>query len=73
MLESSISRPRDAYFGSLGPVTRTENLLGNDGGDVNENGKKAIGLDQQNNNFFLASRFLVHSFTVTARLRRENA
>ena len=34
---------------------------------VNENGKKAIGLDKQNNNFTHASRFFVHFFTVTAR------
>ena len=45
--------------------------LSNDDGDVNENGKKAIGLDKQNNNFARASRFFVHFFVVTARLRRE--
>jgi len=39
----------------------------------NEKGTKAIGLDQQNNNFARASRFFVHFFAVTARLRRENA
>ena len=38
--------------------------LSNDDGDGNKNGKKAIGLDWQNNNSALASRFLVH-------LRRE--
>ena len=32
--------------------------LSNDDGDGNENGKKAIGLDWQNNNFARASRFL---------------
>ena len=47
--------------------------LSNDDGDVNENGKKAIDLDLQNNNFTRASRFFVHFFAVTARLRRENA
>ena len=47
--------------------------LSNDDGDVNENGKKAIGLDKQNNNFARASRFFVHFFAVTVRLRRENA
>ena len=47
--------------------------LSNDEGDVKENGKKAIDLDLQNNNFARASRFLVHFFAVTARLRRENA
>ena len=46
--------------------------LSNDDGDVNENGKKAIGLDWQNNNFARASRYFVHFFAVTARLRREN-
>ena len=34
-----------------------------DGDDDNENGK--IGLDQQNNNFARASRFLVNFFAVT--------
>ena len=47
--------------------------LSNDDGDVNENGTKTIGLDWQNNNFARASRFLVHFFAVTARLRCENA
>ena len=40
--------------------------LSNDNGDVNENGKKAIGLDWKNNNFARASRFLVDFFAVTA-------
>ena len=44
-----------------------------DNDDVNENGKKTKGLDQQNNNFAHASRFFVHFFAVTARLRRESA
>ena len=47
--------------------------LSNDDDDVNENGKKAIGLDWQNNNFARASRFFVHFFAVVARLRRESA
>ena len=38
--ESSTLRPRDPYFGSSGPVTRTGSL-NNDDGDVNEHGKKA--------------------------------
>ena len=41
--------------------------LSNDDGDGIENGKKAIGLDWQNNNFARASRFFVHFFAVTAR------
>ena len=42
-------------------------------GDGNENGKKATGLDRQNNNFARASRFFVHFFAVVARLQRESA
>ena len=47
--------------------------LSNNDGDSNENGKKAIGLDWQNNNFACTSRFFVHFFAVTARLQSENA
>ena len=47
--------------------------LMHDDGDGNENGKKAIGLDKQNNNFARASRFFAHFFAVVARLRRETA
>ena len=38
--------------------------LRNDDGDGNENGKKAIGLHKQNNNFARASRFFVHPSAV---------
>ena len=44
--------------------------LSNDYGNDYENGKKAIGLDWQNNNFAHASRFFVRFFAVTARLQR---
>ena len=47
--------------------------LSNDDCDGNENGKKAIGLDKQNNNFARASRFYVHFFAVIARLQRESS
>ena len=40
------------FFRSIGS-------LSNDDGDVNEDGKKAIGLDWQNNTFASASRFFV--------------
>ena len=36
--------------------------LSKDDGDGNENGKKAIGLDWQNNKFARASRLFVHFF-----------
>ena len=48
-------------------------VLSNDDGDVNENGKKAISLDWQNNNFVRASLFFVHVIGVAARLQRETA
>ena len=47
--------------------------LRNDYGDGNENVKKAIGLDKQNNNSARASRFFVHFSAVVARLQRETA
>ena len=45
--------------------------LNNDDGEVDENDKKALGLDFHNN-FARASPFFVHFFAVNARLRREN-
>ena len=54
------------FFLSLGS-------LNNDDGDGNENGKKVMGFDWQNNNFARASRFFVHFFAVAARLQRESA
>ena len=46
--------------------------LSNDDGDGNENSKKAIGSDWQNNNFARA-RVIVHFSAVVARLRLESA
>ena len=57
------------------PAT-TGGLSDDDGdgdGDGNENGKKAKGLDRQNNNFARASRVFLHFFAVAARLQRESA
>ena len=39
----------------------------------NYDGKKAVELDWQNNNFARASRFFVHFFALFARLRRETS
>ena len=48
------------------PLGITLGSLSNDDGDGNENGKKAIGLDWQNNNFARASRlFLCRCCTTT--------
>ena len=44
----------------------------NDYGDGNENVKKNNRLIKQNLKFALGSRFFVHFFAVTARLRRES-
>ena len=54
-------------------VCGTIGSLRNDDDDGNENGKKAIGLDKQNNNFARVSRFFVHFSAVVARLQRETA
>ena len=47
--------------------------LRNDYDDGNENVKKEIGLDKQNNNSARASRFFVHFSVIVARLQRETA
>ena len=44
-----------------------------DDGDGNENGKKSIGLDWQNNNFARAVTFFVHFLAVVARLQLAGA
>ena len=45
--------------------------LSKDDEDSNEEGKKVIDLDKQNNDSAHVLRFFVHFFAVTARLRRE--
>ena len=59
---------RDTH-GSMETELRVQSAgsLSNHDADINENGKKAIGLDRQNNNSALALRFFVHFFIVTAR------
>ena len=44
-----------------------------DDGDGNENGKKAIGLLWQYDNFASTSRFFVYFLTIVTRLRHETA
>ena len=65
------SPPRDTH-GSMETELRVQSaaLIGtllNVDANVNEIGKKAIGLDKQYNNFARASRYFVHFFAVTAR------
>ena len=50
----------------MGEITTLERLSNEDGSAVNEDGKKAIGLDWQINNSARASRIFVHFFAVTA-------
>ena len=47
--------------------------LSDDDGNGNENGKKVIGLNWQNNKFARVSRFFVHFLVVVARLRCKSA
>ena len=47
--------------------------LSNDVGDGNENGKKILGSDKQNNNSAHAAHVFVPFFAVVARLRRETS
>ena len=54
-------------------IVATLGSVSNDDGDGNENGKKAKGLDRQNNNFARAARFFVHFLAVVALLQRESA
>ena len=58
---------------SVSSVIQILGSLSNDDGDVKENGKKAISLDWQNNDFARASHLFVHFFAVAARLRAEIA
>ena len=46
--------------------------LWSDDGDGKENVKKQFKFNNQTNNFARASRFFVHFYAVTERLRREN-
>ena len=55
-------------YGTLGSSSNDDG-----DGDGNENGKKAIELDRQNNNIARASWFFVHFLAVVARLQRESA
>ena len=67
---------REDFRAGVGMKNRQRLVLGSlrkDYDDGNENGKKAIGLDKQNNNFARASRFFVHFSAVVARLQRETA
>ena len=66
----------EAWRNNVGSVCTAPPTLGSlrdDYDDGNENSKKAIGLDKQNNNFARALRFFVHFSAVVARLQHETA
>ena len=67
MVIAAVGKGPRAPLGTLG------SLRNDDDDDGNENGKKAIGLDKQNNNFARASRFFVHFSPAVARRQRETA
>ena len=74
MVERQIGYRKSSLFLSAHfPVVkwRSRSVANVGDGDVNENGKKEIGIHYQNNNFARASRFFAHFFVVTALLRRE--
>ena len=53
-------------------LSRILESLSNDDGDANENGKKAIGLDWQNNDSTRALHVFVNFLAVTAQVQCEN-
>ena len=53
-------------------LSRMLESLSNDDGDANENGKKAIGLDWQNNDSTRALHVFVNFLAVTAQVQCEN-
>ena len=63
---------RDWYILSPQSSLVVKGNLSNDDGDVNENGKKAIGYIGKTT-LHVHHAFFVHLFAVTARLRREYA
>ena len=71
-LQLLFSKLPSASFSLMSPSSLLGSLR-NEDGDSNENGKKAVGLDKENNNFARAARFFVHFSAVVARLQRENA
>ena len=60
----------EVYYGTLGSLRNDD---GDGDGDGNENGKNAIELDWQNNNFARASCFFEHFLAVVAGPQRESA
>ena len=59
-------------IGELASLLKSVGSFNKDDGDGNKNAKKAMGLLSKTTTA-RASRLFVHFFTVTARLRRENA
>ena len=71
MKEITIACEERRKFGGRFP--QSLGSLRQDDDDGHEDGKKAIGLDKQNNSCARASRFFVHFSAAVARLQRETA
>ena len=57
------------FYAGPGDWAFGNSSYGDGDGDGDENGKKATGLDKQNNDFARVSRFFVHFISVTVRFR----
>ena len=66
--KKTVAFPWSQLHGNYCPIV---GRLSNYDGYNNENGKKAVGLDWQNNNFARASHLFVHFFAFTPRLQRK--
>ena len=66
---SAVGKGPRPPLGTLGSLRNDDD----DDDEGNEKGKKAIGLDKQNNNFARASRFFVHFSAVVARRQHGTA
>ena len=72
---SFLDEPRKETLATQATMVATflDHNSGEKDGDDNENGKKAIGLYQKNNNFAHASHFFVYFLAIIASLRDETS
>ena len=72
---SFLDEPRKETLATQATMVATflDHNSGEKDGDGNENGKKAIGLYQKNNNFAHASHFFVYFLAIIASLRDETS
>jgi len=68
-----MQNPKNLKHFTIPAISGVIGSLSNDVGVGNENGKKILGSDKQNNNSARAARMFVPVFAVFARLRRETS